>query len=70
MQKISLYLSSLIFCILTVNVEAQKAKKTEKIDQTPLFNGLIIQADVASVVSSLLSTGVTYSYEAGAQLVL
>ncbi|MEI8271471.1 MAG: DUF6048 family protein [Paludibacter sp.] len=68
MQKISVYLSSLIFCILTVNVEAQKAKKTEKIDQTPLFNGLIIQADVASVIGSLLSTGETYSYEAGIQI--
>jgi Domain of unknown function (DUF6048) len=68
MQRISVYISSLILCMLTVNVEAQKVKKTDNTYQTPLFNGLTIQADIASIISSLLSTGETYSYEAGAQI--
>ena len=68
MQRISVYISSLILCMLTVNVEAQKIKKADITDQTPLFNGLTIQPDVASIVSSLLSTGETYSYEAGIQI--
>lgn len=68
MQKIFVYISSLFLCLLTLTVEAQKSKKAPEKDNTPLFNGLTIQADAASLVSSLLSNGETYSYEAGVQV--
>ncbi len=68
MLKIFTYLSSLIFCLSVFTVNAQNTKKLPDKIKTPLFNGITIQADVASVVSSALSTGESYSYEAGAQV--
>ena len=51
------------------NAEAQTTKKKVKeIDNTPLFNGISIQADAASLLSPLLSSGERYSYEAGLQV--
>jgi hypothetical protein len=68
MPKTFVFLSSLFLCMLTLNCLAQKTKKIIQKDNTPLFNGLTIQGDVASVASSLLSNGETYSYEAAAQV--
>ncbi len=68
MQKTFAYISSLILCTLTLTAVAQKNIKTPEKDNTPLFNGLTIQLDVASVASSFLSNGESYSYEAGAQV--
>ena len=68
-KNISKYISSLIFCLTFLTVNAQK-KIIESSDtiKTPLYNGFLIQADIASVVTSALSNGVTYSYEAGIQV--
>ena len=69
MQKIYVYISSLIFCMFACSVEAQTTKKKVKeIDNTPLFNGVSIQADAASLLSPLLFGGERYSYEAGLQV--
>lgn len=68
MQKIFVYLNSLIICMLALSVEAQTPQKTPEVNNVPFFNGITIQADVASVLSPLLSNGVSYSYEAGAQV--
>lgn len=57
-----------MLCMFTLTVQAQPAKKVIRIDNAPFFNGITIQADVASVASSLFSNGETYSYEAGAQV--
>ena len=68
MQRIFVFISSLIICCMfSVEIYAQKTKKTEP-DLTPLFNGITIQGDVASVLGSLISNGETYSYEASAQV--
>jgi hypothetical protein len=50
-------------------VQAQK-KIIEPVDtiRVPLYNGFMVQADIASLVTSSLSKGVTYSYEAGIQV--
>ena len=68
MQRIFVYISSLIICTLIVNVNAQKVKKADNTNQIPFFNGLTIQADLASVVGSILSNKESYSYEASAQI--
>ena len=69
MQKIYVYISSLIFCMFACNAEAQTTKKKVKeVDNTPLFNGVSIQADAASLLSPLLFGGERYSYEAGLQV--
>ena len=68
MQRIFKYISSLIICILSISVQAQKTKVTNDTIKTPLFNGFILQVDLASVASSLLSNGVTYSYEGAGQV--
>lgn len=68
MLKISSYISSLLICFTALSVNAQKPKILPDKDTTPLFNGLTIQVDAASVVSSAISNGETYSYEAGAQV--
>ena len=68
MQKTFAYISSLLLCLFVVPIEAQKTKKAVEVDNTPLFNGLTIQVDAASLLGSVLSTGETYSYEAGAQV--
>lgn len=68
MQKIFVFISSLILFAFSVGTTvAQKQKKAEK-DLTPLFNGLTIQGDIASAVSSLISGGETYTYEASTQV--
>jgi hypothetical protein len=53
---------------MAFSVQAQKTNKVQEIDNTPLLNGITVQADVGSALSSALSSGVTYSYEAGAQV--
>jgi hypothetical protein len=62
------YLSSLILCLLVFTVQAQKIKLTTDTIKVPSFNGITIQTDVASIVSSFLSNGVIYSYEGAAQV--
>jgi hypothetical protein len=83
MQKIFVYISSLVFCLTVFSAQAQESNKPqepnkaqqpqqpnkgEEADTIPLFNGMTVQADVASVIGSVTSSGVTYSYEVGAQL--
>jgi hypothetical protein len=68
MWKIFTFISSLLFCFSALYVNAQKPKILPEKDNTPFFNGLTFQVDAASVVTSAISTGVTYSYEAGAQV--
>ncbi len=67
MQRTFVFISSLIVCMFSVGIDAQKTKKPE-VDQTPFFNGITIQADVASTISSVLSGGEIYSYEGSAQV--
>lgn len=67
MQRIFVYTSSLILCLFVSMAQAQKTIKTPEIIKTPFFNGITVQADVASVATSLLSNGDTYSYEVSAQ---
>jgi hypothetical protein len=50
-----------------VNAQKKIIESSDTI-KTPLYNGFMIQADIASVVTSALSNGVTYSYEAGIQV--
>jgi len=73
MLKILKYISSLIFCMLMVfSVQAQKIKSKTKLATdsivVPFFNGIIVQGDVASIASSILSKSGTYSYEGSAQI--
>ena len=68
MQRIFVFLSNLIiFCIVSSAIYGQKTKKTE-MDLTPLFNGITIQGDISSVISSFISNGETYTYEASTQV--
>ncbi|MEI6752042.1 MAG: DUF6048 family protein [Paludibacter sp.] len=67
MQKIFVFISSLIVCMFSVGSYGQKIKKPEP-DLIPVFNGITIQGDIASVVSSLVSGGETFSYEASSQV--
>ncbi|MFT3751416.1 MAG: DUF6048 family protein [Paludibacter sp.] len=68
-RNISNYIISILLCLAAGTAYAQK-KTVEKADstRTPFYNGFMLQADVASVVASALSNGVTYSYEAGLQV--
>ncbi|ADQ78375.1 hypothetical protein Palpr_0213 [Paludibacter propionicigenes WB4] len=73
MLKIFKYTSSLIFCMLMVySVQAQKIKVQQKTVSdsipVPFFNGIIVEGDVASIVGSALSKGVTYSYEGAVKI--
>ncbi|MDR3651694.1 MAG: DUF6048 family protein [Paludibacter sp.] len=67
MQRILKYTSSLILCMLVYSSLAQKEKKLPPVNTAPFFNGVIVQADVASIAGSIFSNGTTYSYEASAQ---
>jgi len=73
MLKTLKYISSLIFCMLMVySVQAQKIKIQKKTVSdsipVPFFNGIIVEGDVASVASSVLSNGGTYSYEGAVKI--
>ena len=67
MQKIFVFISSLIVCMFSVGSYAQKIKRPEP-DLIPVFNGITIQGDIALVVSSLVSGGETFTYEASTQV--
>lgn len=68
MQSTFKYISSLTLCILVVySAQAQKIKAVPDTIKMPLYNGIFVQADIASIASSLLSKGETYSYEAAFQ---
>jgi hypothetical protein len=73
MQRTFKYISSLVLCLLVVySAQAQKKinPKTKLVTDTikvPFFNGISVQGDVASMASSFLSNGDTYSYEAAVQ---
>jgi len=67
MQRTLKYFSSLILCIFVSSAQAKKPTKAKEINNAPFFNGITVQADVASVAGSLLSKGGTYSYEGAVQ---
>lgn len=73
MLKIFKYTSSLIFCMLMVysvqaqNIQIQKKAVSDSVT-IPLFNGIIVEGDIASVVGSALSKGVTHSYEGAVKI--
>ena len=68
MLKIYTYISSLIFCFMVFSVQAQKTNKVQKIDSIPLINGVTVQADVASIISSAFTSKETYSSEVAVQV--
>ena len=73
MLKTFKYISSLIFCMLMVySVQAQKIKIQKKTVSdsipVPFFNGIIVEGDIASVASSVLSNGGTHSYEGAVKI--
>jgi hypothetical protein len=53
--------------LMVYSVQAQKIKIQKKLASDsiaiPLFNGIIVEGDVGSIVGSALSKGVTHSYE-------
>lgn len=69
MQNTFKYINSLLLCLFVFSVQAQKQKNIEAPPTitAPFFNGIFVQVDVASAVSSFLSKGETYSYEAAVQ---
>jgi len=68
MRKISLFINSYILCLLVFSVQAQKTAKVLEVDSIPFFNGIHLQGDAASAISSAISTKGNYSYEAGIQV--
>jgi hypothetical protein len=56
----------LLFIVIIAG--AQEKKENPELAKTPLINGFTIQADIASIVSSALSKGETYSAEGGLQI--
>lgn len=70
LKNISNYIISILLCLTVCTVQAYAQKKTSEPADTArvaLFNGFMIQADIASAVASALSNGESYSYEAGLQ---
>ncbi len=61
------YIISLLLLINIIYVGAQEKKESSELTKTPLLNGITVQADLASVVSSILSKGETYSTEGSVQ---
>jgi len=71
MQSIYKFTISILFCLTVFTVQAQVAekKKTEvKLPEVKLLNGFTVQVDVASVASSALNSGDSYSMEGGVQI--
>jgi len=68
MLRIFTYISSLFFCLMVFPLQAQKTSKVVEIDNTPLLNGVTIQADIASLIGSALLSKETYSSEIGVQV--
>lgn len=56
--------------VYSAQAQKIKTKPTLATDSivVPFFNGIIVQGDVASVASSILSKGETHSYEGSAQI--
>lgn len=68
MLSIYKYIISLLLCLLVYNTQAQDKTKDSLEVKTKWWNGLTVQADIASLVTSTLSKGETYSIEGGAQI--
>jgi hypothetical protein len=51
-----------------IGVGAQEKKKGSEFTKTLLLNGITVQADIASIVGSILSKGETYSTEGSVQI--
>ena len=68
MQSIYKYLISLLLCLLVYSTQAQDKNKDSIQVKTKWWNGLTVQADIASLVSSSLSAGETYSMEGAGQI--
>lgn len=69
MQRISVYISSLLLCLVVNTTIAQKKKPTVlPPDSTRWLNGFSVQIDAASIVSSEFTSNGSYSREGGIQL--
>jgi hypothetical protein len=69
MQRISVYISSLLLCFVVNTSIAQKKKPVIlPPDSTRWLNGFTMQIDAASIVSSALTNNGSYSREGGIQL--
>lgn len=68
MQSIYVYIISLLLCFIVNPLEAQEKKQIADITKTLWLNGFTVQADVSSLLTSLLVKGETYSGEGGVQI--
>lgn len=62
------YIISLLLLSIVIGVRAQEKKESSELAKTILLNGVIVQADIASLVGSFLSKGETYSTEGSVQV--
>lgn len=68
MQSIFKFTTSLILCLVVITTHAQNKNKDAIVEKTKWWSGVTLQVDAASLISSAISNGETYSMEAGAQL--
>lgn len=69
MQRIFVFISSLLLCILVSTTIAQKKKQIiAPQDSTKLLNGFIVHIDAASLITSTLMGKTTYSTEGGIKI--
>lgn len=62
------YTISLLLLFIVIGVRAQEKKESSELAKKLLLNGVIVQYDIASLISSFLSNGETYSTEGGVQI--
>jgi len=62
------YIISLLLLFCVISVRAQEKKDSTKLAKTLLLNGVTVQADIASLIGSILSKGETYSTEGSVQI--
>ena len=67
MRSIYKYTISVCLCLVTFSLQAQKVKTKPEMTDVKWFNGLTVQADLASLVVSALG-GDNYSMEGGVQV--
>lgn len=68
MRNIYVYIISLLACCILQPLAAQEKKQLADITRSLWVNGVTVQADVASLVTSLVTKGEAYSAEGGVQI--
>lgn len=62
------YTISLLLLFIVIGAKAQEKKESSELAKTLLLNGVTVQADIASIVGSIISKGETYSTEGSVQI--